>query len=255
MLFNDTTFIGIDPTAGKRPITYAALDHELRLLALGDGDIDTVTAFVGGQQAAFVAINSPRRPNQGVMADPEVRDELSPKPRPGRWTGFRLAEYQLYQHNIRIPRTPSKVENCQVWMRVGFNLYQRLQAMGFQDYWIEDAANQLLEVYPHGAYSVLLERIPLPKRSLEGRLQRQLALHSRTLDVPDPMRIFEEITRFRLMQGILPLEKLYTYHELEALVAAYTAWAAAKKPDEVTLLGDAEEGQIVLPAAALKTKY
>jgi predicted RNase H-like nuclease len=101
----------------------------------------------------------------------------------------------------------------------------------------------------------LLERIPLPKRSLEGRLQRQLALHSRTMAVPDPMRIFEEITRFRLMQGILPLEKLHTYHELEALVAAYTAWAAAKKPDEVTLLGDTEEGQIVLPAAALKLKY
>jgi predicted RNase H-like nuclease len=169
--------------------------------------------------------------------------------------GFRLAEYQLFQHNIRIPRTPNKEENCPAWMRVGFSLYQRLQAMGYQDYWVEDAANQLLEVYPHAAYSVLLERIPLPKRSLEGRLQRQLALHSRTLDVPDPMRIFEEITRFRLMQGILPLDNLHTYHALEALVAAFTAWAAAKKPDEVTLLGDAEEGQVVLPAAALKPKY
>jgi hypothetical protein len=255
MFYNHTTFVGIDPTAGQRPITYAALDHDLRLLALGEGDIEEVTAFAGGQKTAFVAVNAPRRPNQGLMKNPEVRESLSPTPRPGRWTGFRLAEYQLFQHNIRIPHTPSSEEACPGWMRLGFDLYQRLIRMGYEDYPATDASCQLLEVYPHAAYTVLLERLPFPKRTLEGRLQRQLILHSQALDVPDPMRIFEEITRYRVLQGYLPLDDLYTHEELEALVGAYTAWMAANKTEKVTLLGDPEEGQIVLPAGELQDKY
>ena len=31
MLFNEATFIGVDPTAGKEPFVYAAIDHRLRL--------------------------------------------------------------------------------------------------------------------------------------------------------------------------------------------------------------------------------
>jgi hypothetical protein len=230
MLFNQTSFIGIDPTAGKRPMTYAALDHDLRLLALAEGDIEDVSAFVGGQQSAFVAINGPRRPNTGVMSDPDVRENLSPTPRPGRWTGFRLAEYQLFQHNLRIPRTPASEENIPGWMQMSFNLFQRLKAIGYRDYPAEKAPHQVLETYPHGAFSALLERLPFRKASLEGRLQRQVVLHSEAMDIPDPMRIFEEITRYRVLQGILTLEGLYNAYELEALVAAYTAWVAAVKP-------------------------
>ena len=51
MLFNETTFIGIDPTAGKRPMAYAALDRDLRPLALGEGDLDAVAAFVSNVAA------------------------------------------------------------------------------------------------------------------------------------------------------------------------------------------------------------
>ena len=95
-------------------------------------------------------------------------------------------------------------------------------------------------------------RAPL---SLEGRLQRQLALHERRVAVYDPMRIFEEFTRFRLLSGILPLGDLHSPGELDALVAAYTAWLAAKQPGSVTLLGDPDEGQVILPVAELKGRY
>ena len=46
MLFNETTFIGIDPTAGKRPMAYAALDRDLNPLALGEGDLDAVMPLI-----------------------------------------------------------------------------------------------------------------------------------------------------------------------------------------------------------------
>lgn len=255
MLFSNTTFIGIDPTAGQRPFAYAALDHELCLLALGHGDIDEILAFVAGQRAARVGVCAPRRPNQGVMERAQVRENLSPPPRPGRWTGFRLAEYQLRQRNIRAPQTPADEDHCPNWMRMGFMLFRRLNKLDYQDYPAEAAARQSLEVYPHACFAVLLGQNPFQKHSLEGRIQRQLVLYEQGLEIPDPMRFFEEITRHRLLQGILPLEGLYPAEELDALAAAYTAWTTAMQPDKVTLVGDKQEGRIVLPVSELKKSY
>ncbi len=255
MLFTHTTFIGIDPTAEGSPFGYVALSSELDLLALGEGEMDEVMAFVGGQESAFVAVNAPRRPNQGLMADEAVRVKLNPRPRPGRWTGYRLAEYLLGQRNIRITRTPANEENCRGWVRTGFAIFKRLESLGYGTFPAGEEQKQSLEVYPHACYCAWLERTPFPKHTLEGRLQRQLALYDQGLNVPDPMLIFEEITRHRLMQGILPLDDIYSPAELDALAAAYTAWLTATRPAEVSLVGDAGEGQIVVPAAELKAGY
>lgn len=255
MLFTGTIFIGIDPTAGKRPMVYAALDQDLRILALDKGSFDEITAFVGGQQSAFVAINSPRQPNQGLMKRDEIRETLKPVPRPGRWRGFRVAEYQLRQRNIHIMRTCSQVHTCPKWMQTGFDIYRRLEFLGFHHFPSADHPLQILEVYPHGAYTALLGLIPFLKNSLEGRLQRQLILHNQGLDIPDPMRFFEEITRYRILTGVLHMEGLYTASQLDALVAAFTARLVAASPPEVTILGHPEEGQIVLPVSQLNPKY
>src|SRR5512143_639132 len=203
------TFIGIDPTAGQRPLTYAALDSGLRLLALGEGDLNDVLAFVGGQSEAIVAVNGPQRPSQGLMERDDVRSGLSPAPRPGRWGGFRVVEYLLRQKRINCPKTPSVEADAPAWMQRSFALFRRLEAMGFQAY-PGVAPLRFLEVYPHAAFSVWLERTPFPKLTLEGRLQRQLVLYDHELNIHDPMEFFEEVTRHRLRHGILPLEKLYT---------------------------------------------
>ncbi len=255
MLFNHTTFIGVDPTAGQRPFVYAALDHDLRLLALGQGSLEDILAFLAGQREAFVGVNGPRRPNQGVMEQPEVRARLSPQPRPGRWLNFRMAEYQMRQHNISCPKTASQAKDCPNWMRMTFSLYERMESFGFCPFPAPEAPLQWLEVYPHACFTALLEMTPFPKHTLEGRIQRQLILYEKELRIPDPMRLFEEITRHRLLQGKLPLEDLYSPGELDALAAAYTAWAAALHPDQVSLLGDPQEGQVSIPVSDLKLKY
>jgi hypothetical protein len=97
--------------------------------------------------------------------------------------------------------------------------------------------------------------LPLSKPTLEGRLQRQLALYERGLGIKDPMVFFEEITRHRLVKGILPLEVIYTPEQLDALVAAYTAYVAANKPEDVLFIGAKEEGSILLPVGDLKERY
>ncbi len=255
MLFTHMNFIGIDPTAGKRPFVYAALDHDLALMALGQGKMEEVLAFVAGQREAVVAVCAPRRPNQGMMESPEIRDSLLPRPRPGRWNNFRVAEYQLRQSNINIPQTCAQAEDCPNWMQMGFRLFKRLDKLGYHEFPAEGAHHQSLEVYPHACYAGLLGLIPLGKHSFEGRIQRQLILNEYKIKVPDPMRLFEEITRHRLLSGILPEDDLYSAEELDAIVAGYTAWKAVNEPENTTSVGIPEEGQIILPIPRLKDHY
>lgn len=255
MFLTGSTYIGIDPTAGRKPFTYATLDDYLRLVALGHGTMEEVLAFTAGQQQAIVAVCSPRRPNQRLMERSEVRDRLTPSPRPGRWTSFRLVEYLLRQHSISCYKTPAEVKACPNWMQMGFQLYRRLEQMDYIPYPAEKASFQWLEVYPHASFCTLLGHIPLPKNTLEGRIQRQLVLHKHRVNVPDPMDLIKGLTAQHVLQGALPTDHLYSQGELDALVAAYTAWQAANHPTEITLLGDASEGIVVLPVAELKRIY
>jgi hypothetical protein len=51
MFYSKTTYLGIDPTAGDKPMTYVALDQERNMLAIGQGDMEEVLAFVAGRRA------------------------------------------------------------------------------------------------------------------------------------------------------------------------------------------------------------
>ena len=140
-------------------------------------------------------------------------------------------------------------------MQVGFALYERLVEIGFKPFGAEGGGCQFLETHPFACFCVLAESVPFSKPTLEGRLQRQLILNDKGLRVNDGMVFFEEVTRFKLMKGILPTDVLYSPEQLDVLVAAYTAWLAAQGPDEVTSVGDQGEGQVTLPVKELKTKY
>ena len=166
-----------------------------------------------------------------------------------------MVEYLMRQHNIYMPQTSAEVEECPRWMQQGFTLFQRMKNLDYRNFPNKDAAHQILEVYPHASFSTLLEILPFPKHSLQGRIQRQLILYRCDLEIPDPMYIFEEITRHRLLQGILPIEDLYQVEELDAMVAAFTAWLAGNEPENISLIGDSLEGEVVLPAAEILSRY
>jgi len=262
MLSSHTSFIGIDPTAGRQPFTFAALDAECRLLALEGCELDEVLAFVGRQEVATVAVNAPSAPNIGMVKKKLEAQSLTPgygSPKSGyhypRGVDMRLAEHELRGRGIIVSPTPGRAESCPEWMQLGFMLYRKLAGMGFQPYPAENATHQWLETHPHAAFCALLGQLPLSKPTLEGRLQRQLALYEMGVGIKDPMYFFEEITRHRLVKGILPLEAIYTPEQLDALVAAYTAYVAANKPDEILFIGAKEEGRIALPVGELKERY
>jgi len=254
MLFTKTAYIGIDLT-GRKAFTYAVLNADLELLALADGDLEDVLTFIGGQTSAFVAINAPARPNLGRVRALLEAKSLTTDKSPLRGADMRLAEHELRQRGIKVAATPSHPDSCPSWMRSGFELHRRLTGLGFVEYPSEDATHQLLETHPQAAFIAMTEGNLLPASALEGRLQRQTILYGAGLQIRDPMNFFEEITRHRLRQGILPLEQIYASSQLNALLAAYTAYLAAEMPKDVTSLGDEGEGKVYLPVSELKSKY
>ncbi len=102
---------------------------------------------------------------------------------------------------------------------------------------------QWAETDAQKSFQALCENELLPRRSLEGRIQRALILYGAGLQIPDPMDFFEEITRHKLLHGILPVENLHSLKELDALIAAYVAWMDVNKSNQVELLPQ----NIVLP--------
>jgi hypothetical protein len=253
MLFDTPIFVGVDPSGGRKPFTYAAFDAQTRLLTLADGEMDDVLAFLGGQQTALVAISAPPRPNNGLVR--ETRQSLPLLHQPGRAQDMRLAEHSLRERGINVSATPAHRDYCSAWVQDGFDFYRQLSELGYQPFSEEKPARAFLETHPQACFSVLLGQLPLPRASLEGRLQRQLILYEQGLRIRDPMDFFEEFTRHKLLKGQLPLELLYTPEQLDAIAAAHTAWLAGTKPLQTTLIGDPAEGQITLPASELKPRY
>lgn len=253
MFLTGTVFVGVDPTAAHKAFTFAVLDRDLSVLRLAEGELDEVVDFLASQAAAVVAINSPSHLNRGLVRRSAQGD--APSNLHLRGVELRVAEHDLRRRGIQVSATGSREALCSGWVRLGFSLYAALTERGFEAYPSEDCPHQWLETHPQAAYCALLERSPLSKAAVEGRLQRQLALFERGLRIPDPMSYFEEITRHRLLKGILPSELVYLPEQLDALVAAYTAWTAIEKKAEFTRLGNQDEGYIALPVSSLQDHY
>lgn len=254
MLSTDILYIGIDPTSGKKEFGYAVLDSNLNLVKLADADLEELLVFLDRQKSACVAVNAPSGVNRGLVK--KMLEEESSKSRSFfRGVDIRLAEFELRERGIAVAGTPSREEFCPAWMQVGFTLYQRLSEIGFKPHSVDGAERRMLETHPFACFCVLAESIPFPKPTLEGRLQRQSILFDKGLRINDAMGFFEEITRFKLIKGILPMEALYSTEQLDVLVAAYTAWLIINRPDEVNKVGDETEGQINLPVRELQGKY
>lgn len=248
----DLVSVGVDTTSGPA-LTYAVLDRDLKPVTLAEGEIQDLVAFLLGHKSAFVAINSPSHISTGVVR--KRMQARNPTARVLRGAEVRAAELDLRERGIALSATPSNAALCPPWVQLGFALYRELADHGFEAFPDEDADYQYLETHPHAAFSVLLGCLPLPKPTLEGRLQRALVLFERGVRIRDPMAFLEEITRHRLLHGVLPTDLLPSPQHLDALVAAYTAWMAAHKPAETAAVGGPPEGSITLPAASLQDHY
>lgn len=252
MVAPDPISVGVDTSSGPA-LTYAALDRDLKPVAIEQGDSGHLMAFLAERPSAFVAINAPSHLSTGIVRRRMLARQ--PASRNLRGADIRTAELDLRQRGLAISATPSSAVFCPPWVQQGLALYAELDANGFKPFPDDGADRQYLETHPHAAFAALLGCLPLPKPTLEGRLQRALVLFERGVRIRDPMSFLEEITRHRLLHGVLPMDLLHSPQHLDALVAAYTAWVAAHKPSETAAVGGGAEGSIVLPVSQLLDHY
>ena len=257
MLSREAMYVGVTCSAGSRPMHYAILDDKLNIQAQDAGDLENVLAVIGGLKAPVIAVGAPQRPNQGVMARPKIRRRFNLNPESPIWTQWRLCEFELRRRNIRMHHTPAEEEKAPRWMQNGFEVYRRLQKMGLGVLVPNESVEAFtyLEVQSHACYTVLLERRPYLKRTLEGRLQRQLVLNLEGLNLRNPMQILDGITRQHLLQSSLPMGDLQSAAELDCLANAYTAYLASVRPERIHHVGDPKEGLISVPTLQLKDFY
>jgi len=239
-------FIGINSFPGSPPFTLAALDNDRQLVALSSGPLAEMLAYTAGRSEAVLAVNAPPRPNLGLAQPQRPLPELEAQANVRQEHDLRLAELELRQNGYHVPRTFSDPARCQGWMRRGFALYNKIQALEYVPY-PSDQPRIWLETQADAGYQALLGVVPFPGSTLEGRLQRQIVLRDQRLPVADAMIFFEEITRYKLLHSILPTEDLHSLSELNALMAAQVAWLAVHAPQRLSPYGDPEEGVIYLP--------
>ena len=179
------TFAGVELASGHKPVTFAALDNGLNILAVEKWDIPEALSCLKDYENIWVAINMPTR-GQEVYND----------------------------------------------------FKKRLKQSGFRSYSNNNEPKQFLVTHAQDCFHALSGHRLFPPRGLEGRLQRSAILYEQGLQITDPIDIFEEITRYKLIQGILPLENIYSAKELDALAAAYLAWIAVNRPGQIVLKGE-----------------
>jgi hypothetical protein len=195
--------------------------------ALSIGRLADLHAYCAGQTEALVVCGLPlARPLQGDC---------------------RPVEQEILQHGLPSHQTPAEPAPLHPAARIGMTLAEIFRNLGYITDLESDDPLQLVESHPGAAYHNLLGLHPFDSHTLEGRLQRQLVLFEREVPIPDPMDFFEEVTRHKLMHGILPTKDLYSPAELNALILAHTAWLAANQPEDILTLGDPASGQVLLP--------
>lgn len=243
-----TRFIGIDLNGTRGSFTCAVLDENRRIQFRGEVTQAEWLAKLGECPVAIAAITSPINLNEGVMADDTRRSQLPVPPPSKKYTNLRLCEYELLMRGFTSTRTSDRFEDCSPALQRALRFTSNLAAQGFQRWPAPGAERQLMEVHPESAYAELLGAKLNPVKTLEGRIQRQLLLQEEHLNVRDPMIFFEEITRHKMLIGQMPEGILISPAELNALIAAYTAWSAYTNPTGVTRLGESNEGHIILPS-------
>lgn len=217
-----STFVGVSAAVNRLNLTYLALDSDCRLLAVGDGSVVDVLSFAAGQSAAILAVSAPARNKAAaavLTAHTQLPLDLSGETHPTPPSG-----------------SPAALRHC-------FSLVSQLTGMGYRPFPDESAPRQWLETQSEAGFTALLGHEALPADTLEGRIQRQFVLEDLKLDVPNGMLFFEEVTRFKIMRGQLPMNYVLPQGELEAWLAAFCAWQSAHAGEAAP-----NPGGIILPS-------
>jgi predicted nuclease with RNAse H fold len=155
-------YVGID--VGSDRIHCVAVDgsgHVVEVGLFGAADLAVAVEWAAG--ATTVAIDAPAALSTAPHGDEVGR-------RSAKFRFARCAEIDLSERlGIWVPWvTPRSLESCRPWMQVGLRLFEAFAAAG----------QSAIEVYPHGAFSIL-SGTPLPKKTTPAGILARAAVLER----------------------------------------------------------------------------
>jgi hypothetical protein len=250
---SNRVFAGVDLSDSRRGLTVALLSPRLDVLCLKVQSPEETVGELAARTEIIIAVNGPLHPCAAIAEpDPPAGDP----PRKSLARRTRAADGELSRRGIPVRRPPVRESDAPAWMRCGFDLARQLAARGFAGGKEgSTAARVLLETHPAACAAVMLGRLPYGRGALEGRIQRQLVLLRERVGLTDPMDALEELTAHHILSGQMELKGILGASELDALLAAFTAWRVHARPDSVAWLGDDADGWLCLPAKDLLEKY
>jgi len=250
----DRVFAGVAFSGGTRGCTLAFLSANGQAEMAHGLSVAALAERIAGAPALTIAVGGPLHVR--AASDDPVTLEAGGAFRRTRLERARAAEAELIRRGISVRLTPSVEGAAPAWMRAALQFARLASGTGF----VEgpdghDAARSILETNPQGCFAGWLGRLPFGRDTLEGRLQRQLALIRERVNLPDPMDALEEVTAHHLLAGQLSLDRIGRPDALDALAAALTAYRAWKTPAEVSWLGREADGWMCLPMRDLADTY
>ena len=205
-------FLGIDLTSSsKRASAYAVLDDQAKLHDVGlVGEDVEIVALAQRWRPRYVAIDAPISLPRGLCCLDESCDCA-----PVSGDGLKAAERELFRRGVGLYAT-TKRSMIKAMVYRAMELRRSLERVGFS----------VVEIYPY-ASKVQLFGKPVPKKTTAaGRQWLRERLEG-------------------LVPGLGEREGRLSHDELDAVVAAYTAYLHGRGLAEE--VGDPEEGMIVVP--------
>jgi predicted nuclease with RNAse H fold len=224
VLKGSNVFVGLDPSAGdKNPSGIAIINETGVVLHLGVWMMFRELPQILGpfqEKILIIAIDGPLQPpgelNYCCFSDAAaICHYRQTTPYKGRY-----AEYLLNRNGFRC-FTTSRQSFAWRWISRCFELNEYVKGLGYQT----------IEAYPTAARKILFPGILGSKKLLHNRKKLQEDLKTVGIIVP-------------------PSLKIYSDHELDAVLAAYTA--LLEHNCNALKIGNVEDGFIIIPQIKLK---
>jgi predicted nuclease with RNAse H fold len=208
------SYLGIDPTSAPgRPSAFAVLGDQGILHGLGlVQEDDDILALASRWRPRYLAIDAPLSLPEGMCC----LEEKCPCT-PASPDGLKAAERALLKEGIGLFRTSKRsIIKAMVYRAIGLRRA------------LEERGHAVVEVYPYASKVRLFGR-PIPKKTTKaGRQWLRQRLEG-------------------LVAGLREHEGRLGHDELDAIVAAYTAYLRGQGQAEA--VGDPREGLIYVPKA------
>ncbi len=213
-------FIGVDPDVQRNAYCMAVLDEERKILALSTEKLRSVYAYLAGVTQGIVGINALIRYQHSRRT---ARPDRIDKPH------FQSAAERKKPIPDSDPSTaaPSRLGGKVVTLQEG------IESLGYNPIAKKGSPRRFFLSKAEEVFQDIVSGRLLPPGGDASRWQRQLLLLEQEIPLPDVMQYFEEVTRFRILQGTLSEELVYQHTELNAILLSWLGWLESFQPDRI----------------------